>query len=240
MSTPHNWTTYTAFLRTSRASESDLKYFALHPWLAPLLSPGSPYRSVPFFSRLEKGENNTLDRFFNRVINTNDTIPHAIALVPGDEWLALRRKELFASSTSSPSSSQQNVTGEEKEQATTEQETTQKAEYDFILLTSLAPSLSGFTDTAHGGLLSALFDEAMGCCTAAFRNDDDAVQELFTVNLNVTYRRPVPLPGVYAIRVRVEKTEGRKWWLKGELVGGDGVVRTSAESLWVAARKGGL
>lgn len=62
---------------------------------------------------------------------------------------------------------------------------------------------------------------------------------LYTVQLNVTYRRPVRTPGVVVVRAWVEKVEkgGRKVWAKGRVEGKDGVVHAEGEGLWVRGRE---
>jgi acyl-coenzyme A thioesterase PaaI-like protein len=216
----YTWENYHDFINNVPAPAEDLQYFTTIPWLEPYLDTRGPYRPVPFFSRIEK--ETTLDRFFYKTINTPSTIPHAIALTRRDEHDWERR----LSEVSSDNAGIQ-TTAKDRE----------PTEWDFVLLAHLCPDLSGFRDTAHGGVLGILFDEAMGCCTAAFRSaPSEKGTQLFTANLNVSYRATVELPCVVAIRVRLLRRQGRKWFLKGELVGSDGQVKTDAESLWISTK----
>lgn len=223
--TSYTWENYLQFTQDLPAPPADLTYFKSIPWLQTYFTPESPYKPIPFFSRIEK--DSSLDRFFYKTINTPDTIPHCIALTQKDEAYWERRmaeaSKAGTTKTSAPSKKQENAHKWD--------------EWDYILLLDLRTDLSGFRDTAHGGVLSTLFDEAMGCGTAAYRSaPSEAGASLFTANLNVSYRATVDLPGVVAIRVRLEGREGRKWFVKGELVGSDGKVRTDAVALWISTK----
>lgn len=81
-------------------------------------------------------------------------------------------------------------------------------------------------------MIAALFDEAMGAATGVFRNKTP----MFTAYLNVTYRAPVRVPAPLLLRVRLDRKLGRKWFLKGELIGGDGGLKTEAECLYINVR----
>jgi hypothetical protein len=226
MTTTYSWKTYRDFIANVPPAPQDVDYFSQVDWLQPYLGKTGPYRAAPFFSRLDKGT--TLDRFYNKVINTPDTIPHALALVRKDDHYYSKKLSNL------PTNHDSNVTGSQK------QAPIAPTEWDFILLVHLRPDLSGFKDTAHGGLLGALFDEAMGCCTSQFRADPpEELADTFTANLNVSFRATVELPGVYAIRIRLEGRQGRKWFNRGDLVGSDGRVRTEAESLWITTKPEG-
>lgn len=208
MSTDYRWDNFQGFINNVPPPAEDVAYFSSQPWLAPCFEASSSYRAIPFLSRYDKGS--TLDRFFNKVIKTDETIPHCIALVPK------KTRDYNAPK-------QQQDGAEEK--------------WDFILLAALREDICGHPGTAHGGLLSALFDEAMGCCVGALRTKPEEMNmPMFTGYLNTIYKAQVEVPSVIAIRTRLERNEGRKWFLVGELVGSDGKVRTTAECLYIAVK----
>lgn len=60
---------------------------------------------------------------------------------------------------------------------------------------------------------------------------------LFTANLNVSYRAPVPTPSELLIKTWLVSRTGRKWRSKGQLVDKDGKVLAEADGLWVVARR---
>lgn len=64
---------------------------------------------------------------------------------------------------------------------------------------------------AHGGLLSACFDGALGSLFTMTGVSG------FTANLNVNYRQPVEIPTSLLLRSHVQSWEGRKLWIAGKL-----------------------
>ena len=64
---------------------------------------------------------------------------------------------------------------------------------------------------AHGGLLSACFDGALGSLFTMTGVSG------FTANLNVNYRQPVEIPSSLLLRSHVQSWEGRKLWIAGKL-----------------------
>jgi acyl-coenzyme A thioesterase PaaI-like protein len=98
---------------------------------------------------------------------------------------------------------------------------------DAVVLATLGEAFEGAPGRAHGGIVAALFDEAMGfvlsiACTPAF-----------TGRLTVTYRAPVPLGVALEFRARLTRRDGRKLWMAGEARHGDTVL-AEAEALFVA------
>jgi len=92
----------------------------------------------------------------------------------------------------------------------------------------LGSGLNVLPDICHGGLLALLCDEVMGLLMT-FHEDAQTV----TARLNITYRRPVPTPGLVLSRARLVKREKRKMWVEGEVEDGEGGIFASAEALFV-------
>ena len=69
----------------------------------------------------------------------------------------------------------------------------------------------GAPGRCHGGIVSALFDDVYGFLLAISR------QPAFTGTLTVRYERGVPLGVPLRCRVRVDRLEGRKLFMSGEL-----------------------
>ncbi len=80
----------------------------------------------------------------------------------------------------------------------------------------------------HGGVVSLLFDQVLGEAAIA------AGVPGMTANLAVAYLRGTPL-GALRIEARVDRVEGRKVTVTGELSDGDGVTAT-AEGLFILPR----
>ena len=82
---------------------------------------------------------------------------------------------------------------------------------------------------AHGGSLATLLDEAMGI--AAWYQG----HRVLAVNLNINFRRAVPLHEMVTVCGRVERAEGRKVYAVGRLTLPDGTVAVEATGLFVTA-----
>jgi acyl-coenzyme A thioesterase PaaI-like protein len=98
---------------------------------------------------------------------------------------------------------------------------------DAVLRATLGEAFEGAPGRAHGGIVAALFDEAMGfvlsiACTPAF-----------TGRLTVTYRAPVPLGVPLEFRARLTRRDGRKLLIEGEARHGDTLL-AQADALFIA------
>lgn len=58
-----------------------------------------------------------------------------------------------------------------------------------------------------------------------------------TAELTLKYERPLPIPGVVLCKSWVEKTEGRKIWVKRVLKNAKGVVFARGQRLFVKLRE---
>jgi len=76
----------------------------------------------------------------------------------------------------------------------------------------------------HGGVSSALLDETIGRAINASQPDAWGV----TVELNVKFRKPVPLDGDVRAIARITRDRGRLFEGSGEIVLADGTVAVSA------------
>ncbi|TMK18415.1 MAG: PaaI family thioesterase [Actinobacteria bacterium] len=84
----------------------------------------------------------------------------------------------------------------------------------------------GAPGLAHGGVIAAAVDEAMGFLIYLL------AAPAVTVHLEVDYRKPVPVGSVLELETHVEKIDGRKVYavLTGRA---DGVVHVEASSIYV-------
>ncbi len=190
-------------------------YFSeLSPWTASLLKQPA-YEPAPIWVRVEKptGE----DSFFGGIIKTPSTVTNMLCLRLRDlHTLGPRRRSDHAE------------------------------ECDVMFLFTLARAgLQGHPSTAHGGFLNVLFDEMMGqtmMChslptpesTGAYYTSGGTV---YTANLNINFRAPVPLPGTYLYRGWMTRQERRKTWVEGEIVDVNGKLLAEGTSLWVSVEK---
>ncbi len=81
-------------------------------------------------------------------------------------------------------------------------------------------------DFVHGGVIAEIFDELLG--TAGAIGAPGGVTGRLTVN----YHKPTPINEEIALRAWVDRTEGRKIIVKGEMHHGD-LLTASAEGLFV-------
>ncbi|MEM9130954.1 MAG: PaaI family thioesterase [Actinomycetota bacterium] len=98
---------------------------------------------------------------------------------------------------------------------------------DAVARIRFGPLHEGPPTRVHGGMLAAVFDEAMG---AALRVAD--IPPCFTASLSVRYEAAAPLGVELTFRARVSGVDGRKVYLSGEGIGPDGRF-TSAEGLFI-------
>ncbi|HXV93803.1 MAG TPA: PaaI family thioesterase [Pseudonocardia sp.] len=87
----------------------------------------------------------------------------------------------------------------------------------------------GAPGLAHGGVITAAFDEALGALQVYFR------EPAVTASLRTDFLRPVPVGSVLHIRTRVDGREGRKLRVSGEgrLDAPDGPLAARASALFV-------
>ncbi|GFF90998.1 hypothetical protein IFM53868_06356 [Aspergillus udagawae] len=173
-----------------------------HPFFEPGLE--IPSKDIDFFSsQLERSTSNS---FFNKVLNTDGTIPHLLAMV---------RKETLNLPNNAIKSD---------------------FDPHFIVFVHLMPDLCGFQDTVHGGVLAALLDEALGLCAESNETVSNSQVRLCTAGLEISYRSPVFAPSVALIKTWIRRREGRKWFLEAKLLNQDGKVQVEARTLYVSAR----
>ena len=109
------------------------------------------------------------------------------------------------------------------------------------MLVSLAYGVNGWVHLAHGGIVGAILDEAMGTLPAInTKNGDNGQPIAYTVTayLNVTYVKPVATPQIILVTASLREIKGTKHYIDGEVKDADGTVLAKAESLFVGLKKG--
>ncbi len=94
---------------------------------------------------------------------------------------------------------------------------------------TLTEAQQGPPGHAHGGAAAAILDEAMGA--AVWR----AGHNVAVVNLEINYRRPLPLGQPLKLEARLSGQEGRKVFATGEIFLQDGTIAVSGRGIYVAA-----
>ena len=96
-------------------------------------------------------------------------------------------------------------------------------------------NLQGYPGRLHGGIGATILDEAIG---RAITIEMENVWGI-TIDLNVKYRKPVPLDRDIFLVCRVEKNKGRTYFGRGEIVlsNGDVAIEASGTYLKVPVEK---
>jgi acyl-coenzyme A thioesterase PaaI-like protein len=84
-----------------------------------------------------------------------------------------------------------------------------------------------------GCILDSTLGNAIGYTLRDLNNRDGS--SMFTVQLNITYKKPVRTPGTIMARGWIVRTEdgGRKVWAKGVIEDEEGAVCALAEGMWL-------
>jgi hypothetical protein len=87
----------------------------------------------------------------------------------------------------------------------------------------------GGPDVAHGGWTAAVMDECLGHIPPL------NAQMSVTATLTVNFKKPVPVERPLAIRTWIDKIEGSKWFISGEMIlRPGGSVLATANGIWIA------
>ncbi|XP_034510197.1 acyl-coenzyme A thioesterase THEM4 isoform X2 [Ailuropoda melanoleuca] len=90
------------------------------------------------------------------------------------------------------------------------------------------PYLQGASGFLHGGAIATMMDSTLGVCALT------AGGVAMTANLNINFRRPIPLCSVVVINSQLDKVEGRKLFVSCNVQSVDGkTLHSKATSLFV-------
>lgn len=196
-----------------QVAQSTLDHFSSLALARPTLE--DPNFHVANLSRTvtDDGHGHTL---MGKTWNTPTTIKHL---------LSLYRHELTATGPSIPLGEQ---TPEERAEV--------RRFYTF------GEDLNAHPDLLHGGVIGCVLDSTLGNAIGLASRLRRYNGPMFTVQLNVTYKKPVRTPGTIMARSWVTKIEdgGRKVWAEGviESLGEEGetIMHATAEGMWVGRR----
>lgn len=217
-----------------------IDHFRAHPWANNLLS-SEDYTPIPTDSRCLKSSTGE-DGFFAYTLATPSTIPHV---------LTLQRREIAPPQAEPPTW----LPATKQDAAAAAKPTPPATPADIIMIYELGhPGLSGHPSTVHGGIIATLLDEAMSLAVAVHTSgpgsfataDDNPRGKIFTVQLDVRYRKRVTNPALLVVRSRVIGRVGRKFWVRAQAVqedeeGSGGhlewvkrkVVKADAMAFWI-------
>lgn len=106
------------------------------------------------------------------------------------------------------------------------------------MIMHLGRDICGHPGIIHGGLLATLLDEGLArCCFPALPSGVGV-----TANLNIDYRAPAPVDGVYVLRAETARVQGRKAWVDGRIetlpVGGcEAALVAEARALFIEPKQ---
>lgn len=92
---------------------------------------------------------------------------------------------------------------------------------------TLGPAYEGAPGRAHGGIISAVFDEVMSYVLSIIQTP------AFTGRLTVSYRAPAPLNRPLEFTARLSDRDGRKIFITAEAIDGETLI-AKGEGLFIA------
>uniref|UniRef100_A0A8C5NWQ8 Acyl-coenzyme A thioesterase THEM4 n=1 Tax=Jaculus jaculus TaxID=51337 RepID=A0A8C5NWQ8_JACJA len=90
------------------------------------------------------------------------------------------------------------------------------AEKRVVCILQGGPHLQGMPGLFHGGAILTIIDATAGMCAKRIG------KVVLTANLNVNFKRPIPLCSVVVLNAQLEKAEGRKFFVSCTVHSGDG------------------
>jgi acyl-coenzyme A thioesterase PaaI-like protein len=100
-------------------------------------------------------------------------------------------------------------------------------ENDLIALAWFGPETEGPPGHAHGGSMAAVLDEVLGLAAWA------AGHPIVVGNLNVNFRRLLPLNVVTRVETKSVSVNGKKVLVRGRITDGDDAVCAEADCLCI-------
>ncbi|XP_077176822.1 acyl-coenzyme A thioesterase THEM4-like [Paroedura picta] len=102
------------------------------------------------------------------------------------------------------------------------------SENKIISVFQLGPYLEGPPGFAHGGSIATILDTTLGGCAMSLMG------RVMTANLNINYKNPVPLGSVIRTEGKLDKVEGRKVLVSGQMWSVDGgTLHAEATALFI-------
>lgn len=93
--------------------------------------------------------------------------------------------------------------------------------------------LNAHPDLLHGGIIANILDSTMGNVVGQELRING---RMFTVALNISYKKPVTTPGTVLARAHIIRMDGRrKIWVHGSVEDGTGGIHATAEGMWLNA-----
>jgi acyl-coenzyme A thioesterase PaaI-like protein len=118
----------------------------------------------------------------------------------------------------------------------TSQEVTGSSRAELRRFYTFGSGLNAHSGSLHGGVVAALLDSVVSNFCGLHSGVRQTGGTVFTLQLNVSFKSPIPTPGTTMIRAWTsEPSSSRKLVAKGTIET-DGVVHASCEGLWLIVR----
>jgi acyl-coenzyme A thioesterase PaaI-like protein len=110
--------------------------------------------------------------------------------------------------------------------------TLQPTDNVLVALVKFGDSVDGHPGVVHGGIISLVFDDALG-----FGYEAIGVSKAVTANLSIDFRAPLPAGTHVRIACQLEHREGRKLFWTGQMTSLDGeTLYAEVKSLYIIPR----
>ncbi|QKX61587.1 uncharacterized protein TRUGW13939_08739 [Talaromyces rugulosus] len=199
-------------------------FFYSNSWTASILSsPG--FYPIRTWSRIEKP---TEDGLFAKTLATGATIPYCVTLRRQDNIL-----DAGSQATTQPPSW---LNTPSSSSSTTGPPSIDPPDIVMILAVSDIGTCS-YANTAHGGFLDTVLEEAMSLVVALHVSQSafwptsprDTVQKLprgnmHAAQLDTRYKGHVSVPGILVVRAKLVRKLGRKYWSRAQIIQEDDYV----------------
>ncbi|KFY76835.1 hypothetical protein V499_03613 [Pseudogymnoascus sp. VKM F-103] len=206
-----------------------MDYFKSIPWCAAILEKTGIVTFTPT-CRLQEDANGycpTQDQFFRKSLRNDDAIPNCVGFY----------QDPFSKTTSSPPSGS----------------ALRLLVNSSTLIFDLRPGINGFNGSAHGGLISALMDEAMGSMIFVNHEVYKDVEArkvttppnvmnlhgiaMFTASMNVRFQKPLATPHIVLVTATLNRIEGRKVFIDVTVKNENGVRFATCDGMWISVPK---
>ncbi len=97
---------------------------------------------------------------------------------------------------------------------------------------STAAHHCGLDTVVHGGIQATVLDEVMGVAAQLALPADATNLACVTAEMQLAYKRPVPMDNEVVAKALVTSVEGRDIFVQGSIVDPEGTVLTEATSRW--------
>jgi acyl-coenzyme A thioesterase PaaI-like protein len=98
-------------------------------------------------------------------------------------------------------------------------------------LYSVPAGYAGAPGVVHGGIQAAILDEVLGFAVHDATGFDESIN-VVTVDFRLRYRRPVGTQTELRVVGRHLRSDGRDYYVEGDILGAEGEVLTHAEARW--------